>query len=587
MRIRHCIQAVSELTSGIVPTGEVAGPQPRLRVWKRLLTLVLGGLGIGGFATGAQAQQPFAGGGLPPSPSYGVPGDFNFTAPGFQGAANPDMMGGVAPTYNGYGPAGYPATGNPYPAISPFEGPLGWERQTLESQDGFWFNKVLTQNRKYHFSVSAVYGITNDPRSTLIGTPNTYPNRRAPSTGTGATTGTTTTTGTININTGGLIPGSGSSTLITYPNALGIGDLTAELSAPGARVAWGFDNADETGMQVTLNWLDQSNSDLYIGDPRLNVNDPSTYLIRAGLPISNPTLAIDPANPVGFVTSFPTTQRYDLFYNFGIRSQTYSGALDIFTEPIYERRNIKVRPLLGVRAQRVEEQFYFRAADSNTVYAYNTITGRVGAGTAGGTTTTTTVTLNPADIYESELFASTRNNFVGPEIGLRLDVGGDHFKITSDTAVGYLVGQSRRNLSGRNIGFGGLDPNSTTTTGTTTSAPAPLRGPAFAEEANTTYGTPGIVQSLNFRAPILAYVPLIKKIKLFEAAQFQFGYTLTVLTDVYRPSDNVIWQGHVRPATTTTTTTSIIGDTTAVPQLANQKSVFLTNAFNFGVEWNY
>ncbi|MBA4032766.1 MAG: hypothetical protein C0478_18005, partial [Planctomyces sp.] len=92
----------------------------------------------------------------------------------------------------------------------------------------------------------------------------------------------------------------------------------------------------------------------------------------------------------------------------------------------------------------------------------------------------------------------------------------------------------------------------------------------FNDSDTTTIVSPMLEQSLLVRAPLLSYVPLIKRMAFFEQAQFQFGYTFTMLGEVYRPEENIVWRG--APLQTS------IGD---------NRSTFWTQAWSFGVEWNY
>jgi hypothetical protein len=128
-----------------------------MRTRKWLASLLSGCLSVaGGLSAYAQA---------PPFPQYG---------PG-----NPDAVGMLPPPYNsnygaapqsysGMEQAGYPPGANAWPNVSPYMGPA-MDQTTYE--DGNWFNRQFTGNRKYYFSTEALIGSTQRGTSALIGAP--------------------------------------------------------------------------------------------------------------------------------------------------------------------------------------------------------------------------------------------------------------------------------------------------------------------------------------------------------------------------------------------------------------------------------
>ncbi|HTN00292.1 MAG TPA: hypothetical protein VL132_00350, partial [Planctomycetaceae bacterium] len=61
-----------------------------------------------------------------------------------------------------------------------------------------------------------------------------------------------------------------------------------------------------------------------------------------------------------------------------------------------------------------------------------------------------------------------------------------------------------------------------------------------------------------------------RKLRVFNEASFQIGYTFLLIGGVYRPSDNINWDAY--PVN---------------PSLANNRSKYYTNNLSLGFEWTY
>ena len=77
-------------------------------------------------------------------------------------------------------------------------------------------------------------------------------------------------------------------------------------------------------------------------------------------------------------------------------------------------------------------------------------------------------------------------------------------------------------------------------------------------------------QGVFLQAPLLSYVPIIKKMAIFEKAEFQAGYTIILLGNVYRPTSDINWQEY--PNT---------------PTVKDGRNLFYTSNYSVGVQWNY
>jgi hypothetical protein len=166
-------------------------------------------------------------------------------------------------------------------------------------------------------------------------------------------------------------------------------------------------------------------------------------------------------------------------------------------------------------------------------------------------------------LLESYLRSNTKAQLGGPEIGLRLDVGSDKFLVWGQSKFGLLANHTTQELEG----FGILRQESVLLS----SAVIPGQDQtAFHEQDTTTTVSPLFEQSIFARAPLLGFVPGVKKMKVFESAQFQIGYTFTAVGSIYRPSDNIDWRGFPQ-----------------FPSLTGQKSTWFLTSLSLGVEWMY
>ena len=77
-------------------------------------------------------------------------------------------------------------------------------------------------------------------------------------------------------------------------------------------------------------------------------------------------------------------------------------------------------------------------------------------------------------------------------------------------------------------------------------------------------------QSIMAKAPLLQCVPILNKMSVFRAAEFQTGYTVIVVGDVQRAANTIDWQAYP-----------------VKPQLLDKRSSYVEGIYNFGVEWTY
>ena len=518
---------------------------------------------------------------------------------------NPDQTGMLpAPYAANYGaypqqqyggmPGGYPPGANAWPNVSPFAGPP--VDQTV-NQGGLWFNRQLIGNRKFYFTVEGLIGHTSRPNN-FIGDPqaNTLPpnftsgnvvfvdhNQQFFETPAGTSTVGTPDRETIASAGGG---NGGNATSGDYPVFRGqsTGLMTDPMNAPGLRGTWGWWNPDHTGFEASAFFLAPASTALFIGDPRgfdealynaapgVGVEMLNHLHAIAGLPLSGADTDADGLPGV--------VQPFDIYYRLQMNTQVGGVNLDWFATPIFERPAFMIRPMYGARYLRTRETFKFDGADSGLGYTINvpSSNGNGGGGNGGNTGTTTSGFLSPVtvealstvNIMQSMLTSSVTSQMTGPEAGLRFDVGGDRLKIWTQSKFGLLVNYSSRNIAGNNIGDAYYPKIGATVIDPTT---MPRNAPGvtqFAHEDSTTQLSPMFEQSIFGKANLFKFVPVLKKSSILSNAEFQAGYTVVVVGNMYRPTNQIDWQAY--PVN---------------PRLTDQRSTFITSNYSLGIQWQY
>ena len=544
----------------------------RTRQW--LASLLSGCLAVaGGLSAYAQA---------PPFPQYG---------PG-----NPDAVGMLPPPYNtnygaapqsytGMEQAGYPPGANAWPNVSPYMGPA--VDQTAY-EDGNWFNRQFTGNRKYYFSTDVLIGTTQRGADTRIGaygvneipaTPgvqiidhnqlffettiavDNMPNRSVTATaGGGGATG------------GGDIP------IFVERN---YHNLTDPTQAAGVRTTWGWFNPDQTGFQASGFWLNNTGSTYFSGtglayDP-VDAAFYSGYNERrlrafSGLPLQGADT--DGELRPGFV------QPFDIFYRLRFETQIAGSNVDWYWSSIYDRSSLMIRPVGGARFVQLRERFTFDGSDSGL--GYNIQGARATA--AGGAAATLSQVYAPLpypasfdpeflipNVMDSHLTSEARSLLAGPEAGLRFDIGGDRFKIWTQSKFGLLANNTHRTLRGFNIGDAYYVANGRTTTVMPRNSPDLT---AFSRENSSTWLSPMFEQSIFFKSHLLQFVPVLNKARILNQAEFQAGYTILVLGQVARPVRQIDWQAYS-------------DDAHRGPLLKTDRTTYTNGMFSLGVEWAY
>ncbi|HET6422746.1 MAG TPA: hypothetical protein VFG20_03630, partial [Planctomycetaceae bacterium] len=402
----------------------------RTRHWLKSL---FSGLLLASSATVAAAQDgPVADPGQVFGPASGYPPYIDPASP---------QAAGYAVPYTGIEQAGYPPEGlSAWPQISPYAGPAVDQHV---NRGGLWFNEQYRGPAKMY----AVFGggITNygPPSEAVVGNP------RAPGYFVGIVQ-----TGQGNQAGGGLI------NIYQQHSWSDVG--YSNLSGGAMQGVVGWDNPDGSGAFGT-GFYSSEGSASYNHNPRIGDPDRPEDTLIAGAGISffdggSDTIIPPSGNQInGFIIPGGGTQGYDMNYSLQWQSQAYGAGVGFYSAYLIRQDKFQLRPSFGLRYINVRENALFQGQDSGLVYSVN-ITNTVNGGTNAQrrfTPTTGTVTGIP-DVFSSRLYANTKEQLAGPEIGLRYDLGGDKFKIYGQSKFGLLANHSTREITGFGIGRSAL-----------------------------------------------------------------------------------------------------------------------------------
>ncbi len=371
---------------------------------------------------------------------------------------------------------------------------------------------------------------------------------------------------------------------VTTPGAFPARNMTIfeDVNAHGIRGRWGYMDERGTGMMLTGFWGGLGQERVGYGYTNFNGIPVTQELLLANSGIATgtgggagtgttnavPVSALYGSVPLESAEGFPTflagstvyeftgtSQKFDVFFQVATETSAFGGLFNLYHEPIYKRKWVTVRPTYGARYLYVDDRFAFRGIDSGLSYDLDGTGGAGGgqggggqggnAGTTGSTFRPTTATI-PADangvpldfFLDANLQSNVDSHLAGPEAGIRYDFGqSKNFSIWGQSTFGLLANHEQVRITGENIGDvvdfalltgdNFLDPEFDT---------------SFDNRVSHTHASPLFEQSVFVEANVLKYVPIIKNIHLFEQAQFQAGYTLTVVGKMARSGDSIRWK---------------------------------------------
>lgn len=526
-----------------------------------------------------------------------------------------------------------PETFHPYPKISPYYSPnIGTD--TTYHRNGLWFRELLHRNRDYFLTLEyLLVGYRRPGNSTVGADPAPFFTTNPSPTNVGGGAAGTVSGGLVGVvvnnyglagpalfglgDSGGIQRVSVGPGVFPYPflfdapaqatrQAVVDEDLfpihtvdncwfNGGREADGMRVRWGYFDEDGSGLMLTGWFGDEGRGRFVRGTDNYNdvpvtqafifANSPPggfapVFPRNGALPLITRDDFLDSgANPLTdlVTTGFDgITQKFDVLFDYDFRTSAAGGALHWYHEPIYKRKWVTVRPTVGARYQYVDERFGFRGIDSGLGYD------ALQLGTAAGGNNQGVPTYRPAttDIFavvddvgngfffEANLKSEIDSHMAGPEAGVRYDFGtSKHFSIWGQSTFALLANHQRINLTGQNIG----DPiNYWLVTGDNWADPTDGINTQFKDEKTHTSASPMFEQSVFLEIDIFRYIPILKNLHVLEDAQFQTGYTYTVIGAVNRPADVIVWNSFPE-----------------FPAIRSDRSTWDTHNWSFAINWKF
>ena len=308
--------------------------------------------------------------------------------------------------------------------------------------------------------------------------------------------------------------------------------------------------------------------------------------------------------PLDDGSSFGVTSPYDLEFRLTSKSRTYGMSISWILAPAFRGKKFLVRPTVGVRYLRLQESFGFYGQDSGLTYDNledldEPFNGDIklhsppnnfdedqdgiidnaglveeggsggGGGGGGGGEEYRFIHYNDPTMYPmtSTLSNVSRSDLIGPEIGLRYDLGGEKFKLWGQTKFALAANNERLNLKGNNIGMVTRQPDFLAST---PGDPQPNR---FSDRDRHTHVSEVFEQSFFAEAPIFAKLPYLRRSTLLSEANFRFGYTMLFVGHVARPYGSINWAGNPSEG--------------LFPTIDVNRSSFWTQNFSFSLNWTY
>ena len=308
--------------------------------------------------------------------------------------------------------------------------------------------------------------------------------------------------------------------------------------------------------------------------------------------------------PLDDGSTFGVTSPYDLEFRLTSKSRTYGMSVNWILAPSFRTKKFMVRPLVGIRYLRLNESFHFYGQDSGLSYdnledldeAFNGDIklhsppnmfdedrdgivdnaalveeggGGGGGGGGGDSDEYRFIIYNDPTMYPmtATLNNVLRSSLIGPEIGLRYDLGGAKFKLWGQTKIALAANTEKMRLSGNNIG---MVTRQTDFLVATPDDPQPNR---FSDRDQHTHVSEIIEQSFFAEAPVFARIPYLRRSRLLSEANFRFGYTLLFVGHVARPYGSIKWGGNPSKG--------------LFPTIDVARTSFWTENFSFSLNWTY
>jgi hypothetical protein len=436
-----------------------------------------------------------------------------------QGASDP-YGPGTGPVDGAYGPPINP--GNPWPEVSPFS---QHRMEQYLNNNGLWqYDSDDHVNKKRIFGVDYLFAHGLRQGDHFIGDPNFN--------------------GTL------VLPDVPLSTVPTPFPSFSTGTLGTNTNVfhNGFRPYYGYENPDGSGLIL-------SGFVLFENDVNNSNRIPQEILGNTQL------LASIPVDANGTGVALPIDTRvYNQF-----TQQILGADLDYYSMPFFSRTGFQLKMVYGAKYLQISEQFLVDGLDSGTGYTIMA-TGSSGSGSSSAATIVPPIFPITEFPYHVIVASSVTSNLVGPMLGVRYEIGGEHFKVWGQSKFGVMADIERINVASAGLNEIKI------------AVPIPAQdtlvasgrqgqGPTNFTQTNT-HIAPLFETSINAEFPFFKWVPYVNKIDFLTCAKVRIGWNFVVADAISRPSQ-------------------IISYNLDAAGINGNRSWWEYNAFNFGLTWKY
>ena len=270
-----------------------------------------------------------------------------------------------------------------------------------------------------------------------------------------------------------------------------------DLTSDGTRAKFSIQNPDSSSLELSAFWVAEGKQ-IYQPLPPRNLRDPS-----------------NPTNERGFLGlddgAFGTRLHFDTDFRMTYKAQSWGSDILWTTMPAFETLGFKVRPLFGVKYLTIREQF--------GLYGANTAIGNIFGNQP----------------YETTLTSQTRSNLLGPQVGIRYEVGGNVFTLSGQTGLAVMANHETIQLYGDNMLDGVGQPIPIPT-------PSNPKPNTFRDAQAHTHISPIFLQDFYFKGKVFKALPIFNDIAFFANADMLIGYNFVLVGNVARPTKLIDWR---------------------------------------------
>ncbi|MGQ0636840.1 MAG: BBP7 family outer membrane beta-barrel protein [Planctomycetaceae bacterium] len=311
-----------------------------------------------------------------------------------------------------------------------------------------------------------------------------------------------------------------------------------DMSHYGVKARYGWENPDKSGFIV---------SGFYAAEKERTVG--------ADTPHDNPIFGApngDPLNPNLQALASITFQQpggggnqvtYDTSFLKTYDQQFWGADANFYMAPFFKRPSFTAQMLYGVQYLRIWESLSVNAVDSSLGYTVSIPSGEIG---------------NIVDLgfpqLQTTINSQVTSNLVGPQIGVRYDLGGDKFKIWGQSKVAVAVNMDNARVFGANaIDF--IDRG--------------LFGPrSFNNSVSHTHISPIFDQSIYGEFPLFSILPLVNRLSFINRANFRIGFNYILVGEMARPANVIVY-------------------TYGNPTVNADRTTFSLKTLSFAVDWRW